>query len=128
MTGYHNALLDFWAQFGVPCFLSGNVPEDQPFPYITLDIVKPAALSTTVMTAYSWHRLGGATTQPMTERAALLDAIAAAIPESDAIIRFDGGYAILRRNPADFQSYTADPDDKSVIGGRTSYEVTYYGM
>ena len=128
MTGYHNALLDFWTQFSVPCFLSGNVPDGQPFPYITLDIVRPAAFASTALTAISWHQMSDITPQPMTERAELMKRIAQAIPEGGTVLRFDGGYAMLRRNSATFQSYMTDPDDESVIGGRTSYEITYYGM
>ena len=128
MTDFHTALLDFWEQFGVPVFLQGVVPTDQTFPYITIEITRPAGMATTVLVAYDWHRRGGATLQPMTERAELMGRIAEAIPESGVRLDFDGGFAILQRNPAQFQSYTVDEDDASIIAGRTSYELTYYGM
>lgn len=128
MTDFHMALLGFWGQFGVPVFIQGVVPTDQPFPYVTIEIARPAALGTAVLVAYDWHRRGDATPQPMAERAELMGRIASAIPESGARIDFDGGFAILHRNPAQFQSYAVDEEDESIIMGRTSYELTYYGM
>lgn len=128
MTAYHMALLAFWQGFGLPVFLSGCVPDGQAFPYITLDIVRPDTLATTVASAISWHRVGADTLNPMTERAALMDAIDAAIPPQGVRLDFEGGFAVLRRNPAEWHSYLVDPDDDSIIGGRSSYEVTYYGM
>lgn len=128
MTNFHTALLEFWQQFGLPVFMQGNVPDDQPFPYLTIDVIRPAAMTATVLAAYSWHQRSEATPQPMAERAALLDRIAAAIPESGCVLQFGGGHAVLHRNAAQFQSYEVDADDASVIAGRTSYELTYYGM
>lgn len=127
MTDFHTALLDFWEQFGVPAYVASGVDDEAAFPYLVIDIVKPAAFGTTVLTAISWHRdstIGAA----MAERAALLEQIATALPEDGVRIRFDGGYMILRRNTANFQSYMADETDLSIIAGRTSYELTYYGM
>ena len=128
MTAYHTAMLDFWEQFDVPVFMSGCVPRNTDFPYLTLDIVQPDVLATTVAAVISWHRIGDNTAQPMAERAALMDAIDAALPPQGVRIDFEGGFAVLRRNPAEWHSYLVDPDDASVIGGRSSYEVTYYGM
>ena len=36
------------------------------------------------------------------------------------------GFAILERNDAEFQSIYNDPEDKDVIGGRTSYILRNY--
>ena len=128
MTAYHTAMMAFWQRFGVPVFVSGCVPDGQAFPYLTADIVQPGPLATTVAAVISWHRIGEGTGNPMTERAALMDAIDAAIPPQGVRIDFEGGFAVLQRNDAEWHSYLVDEDDASIIGGRTSYEVTYYGM
>ena len=83
MKSVHIALMDFWEQFGLPVFLSGHVPEDQPFPYFTIEIGQADAFSDSVLTAFDWHKIPNPETSNaniMAERADLMDRIAAAIP------------------------------------------------
>lgn len=129
MKNVHIALMDFWEQFSLPVFLSGHVPEDQPFPYFTIEIGQADAFSDSVLTAFDWHKIPNPETSNaniMRERAELMDRIAAAIPPQGVKIPLPDGYLVLSRNPADFQTYYDDPEDASVLGGRTSYEIRYY--
>lgn len=128
MKSVHIALMDFWEQFGLPVFLSGHVPEDQPFPYFTIEIGQNDAFSDSVLTAFDWHKIPDPETSNaniMAERADLMDRIAAAIPPQGVKIPLPAGFLILFRNSADFQTYYDDPEDESVLGGRTSYEIRY---
>ena len=128
MKSVHIALMDFWEQFGIPVFLSGHVPEDQPFPYFTIEIGQSDAFSDSVLTAFDWHKIPNPETSNaniMAERADLMDRIAAAIPPQGVKIPLPAGFLILFRNSADFQTYYDDPEDESVLGGRTSYEIRY---
>lgn len=128
MKSVHIALMDFWEQFGLPVFLSGHVPEDQPFPYFTIEIGQADAFSDSVLTAFDWHKIQNPETSNaniMAERADLMDRIAAAIPPHGVKIPLPAGFLILFRNSADFQTYYDDPEDESVLGGRTSYEIRY---
>lgn len=132
MTSFHQALTKFWSQFtvggdAVPAYLSGHVPDGSAFPYITFEVARPDALGETVLTAFDWHQaVSGLNVNA--ERTALLDQIAAAIPTEGVKLSFGAGFAILQRNMADFQSYYDDPEEDSVVGGRTSYIVRYYNM
>lgn len=128
MTEFHKALMTFWQQFGVPVFLAGCVDDQTAFPYITVNIVDGDLLGDTILTATSWHRRNPANswTVAMTERLNIMDAVQSAIPVGGRFLTFPGGYAILRRNVANFISYVVDDVDPNVIGGRVSYEVQYF--
>lgn len=127
MKAFHQALYAFWSQFGVPAYLFGHVPDGAEFPYITFDASVGDFSGSDVLTAFCWHKArSGANVNA--ERAALLDAIADAIPVGGTLIAFQGGAAKIYRNSAGFQSYYDDPEDKSVVGGRISYEVHYYNV
>lgn len=58
----HNALFDFWSQFGLPVYLTGNVPVNQngeimtEYPYITIGVDNSAAMEMGVLTAFVWHK------------------------------------------------------------------------
>lgn len=127
MKAFQTALTAFWKGFSydgepVKAFLSGHVPSGTAFPYITYDVSKGDAFSGNVLTAFVWCK----STDANVQRAEILDLIADAIPHGGRKLAFDGGYAVLYRNAADFQSLYDDPEDVSVLGGRTSCEVRYY--
>ena len=61
MTEFHQALLAFWQGFSdggkpIQAYLSGHVPSNTPFPYITFEVVEGAPFGRTVLTAYGWFR------------------------------------------------------------------------
>lgn len=126
MTDVNAALYQFWSGFGIPAYLSDAVPSDAELPYITFEVVSGAALTDTVLTAFNWNRR---TNNANVERAAMMDAIAMAIPEDGTRLDLaEGGFLMLYRNSANFQSYYQDPEDKNVLAGRTSYEIHYYHL
>ena len=128
MTEFHKALMAFWQSFGLPVYISGCVDAQADFPYITIEVTQGSLFGQTILTAHSWHRRGrtDAWTPAMTERLQIMDAVAAAIPAGGRILRYNGGYAILNRNDANFITHVVDGDDPDVIGGRVSYEVRFF--
>lgn len=123
MTGLKQALQAFWGGFGVPAYLSDSVPSGAAYPYITYEAVQPAALGFTVLTATGWHSKAPSGNL---ERTALMDSIAAAIPDEGVLLPVDGGFLALYRNDSNFQSDVRDEDDDTVLGGRTSYVLRFY--
>ena len=130
MTGLHQAIYRFWAQFtyggeAIPAYLTGHVPEGAAFPYFTFDVTDSRAFSTAVVTATVWcHASSGINVNA--QRAAILDSVDRALPEADLRLDFPGGFAMLRRGSGDFHSYITDEDDRSVVGGVTRCELTAY--
>lgn len=136
MTNLHMALLDFWSSFkwegkAIPAFPSGRVPENQPFPYITFEVIQGGYFSFALPTAFVWCKQptdGSYNVQA--QRAEILDQIAKAIPESGKLLKFDGGMVRLERNDANFLSYydeqQNDPTAEPVIGGRVSVAAHFY--
>lgn len=132
MDAFHRALYAFWRGVEVngtayPVYMTGTVPEDAAFPYITFDVLKPAAFGQAALSATIWHRMEDGDSKNAA-RAAFLDAAAAAIPETGARLEWDGGFCMLFRSSGDFLSLMTDEEDKSVIGGRVGYEATFYDM
>ena len=130
MTGLHQALYSFWAQFSwggeaIPAYLQGHVPGGAAFPYFTFDVTDSRAFSTAVVTATVWcQAYSGVNVNA--QREAILDSVDRALPEADLRLDFPGGFAMLRRGSGDFHSYITDEDDRSVVGGVTRCELTAY--
>lgn len=130
MTEFHQALYAFWSQFlynnvSIPAYLSGKVPNNATFPYITFDVAHGDGFSSSVLTAFIWIKAGSGINANAI-RASILDDIERAIPITQTRIDYDGGFAYLSRNDTDFITYYDDPEDASVIGGRVSYIVRFY--
>lgn len=124
MTEVNAALYQFWAGFDIPAYLSDAVPSSAELPYITFEAVDGDAMTGTILTAFNWHRRTSAVNSV---RAAKLDQIARAIPVNGTRLALpSGGFLMLYRNSANFQSYYAEPNDQNVVAGRTSYEVQFY--
>lgn len=124
MTGLKEALYKFWSQFGPDAYLSDCVPQDATLPYITYNVTQPAFGRTAVLTAFVWVPRE---TKGNANRTTLMDLIAEAIPVGGVMLPVaGGGYIVLERNDADFQTDWQDDTDTDVIGGRTSYTLRYY--
>lgn len=130
MTEFHKAWMVFWQQFGVPVFLAGCVDDQTAFPYITVNIADGNLLGQNILVTNTWHRRSAVDswTSSMKERLDLLDEIKTAIPTGGLLLNFPGGYAIVRRNDANFITYVTDDTDPNVIGGRVSCEVQYFHL
>ena len=126
MKELQEALETFWSQFA-PAYLAGLVPDGTPFPYITFDAARPDALGAVPLAACLWlRREPGFDAQ--SRRATVLDRIAAAIPPEGVRLPLGDGFALLERNPADFQTLLADPEDPAVLGGRTACLLRYFSL
>lgn len=126
MTDIKDALTDFWAQFGIPAYLTDCVPDGAELPYITFNVTQGSLTGSAVLTAFNWHHRVISGNRDRTE---LMDRIAQAIPVGGRMLQLDqGGYVVLYRNDADFQTDWQDDMDTDVIGGRTSYIVNYYNL
>ena len=130
MTGLHQALYSFWAQFfwggeAIPAYLQGHVPDGAAFPYFTFDVTDSRAFSTAVVTATVWCQASSGV-NVNAQRAAILDSVDRALPEADLRLDFPGGFAMLRRGSGDFHSYITDEDNQSIVGGVTRCEITAY--
>lgn len=132
MTDLHRALFAFWHEHfttedgkPIPAYLTGHVPDEAAFPYITFEVVQGAAFGMSVLVATVWLRAeSGANVNA--RRAHILDQVADAIPHGGCTLRVGKGCARLYRNDAGFLSYVTDADDPSVVGGRISYQINYY--
>lgn len=125
MTSLKEVLYAFWSQFGLDAYLSDCVPKDAELPYITYNVTQPAFNGASVLTAFVWVPRE---TKGNANRTMLMDLIAEAIPVGGVMLPVDGGYIILRRNDADFQTDWQDETDTDVIAGRTSYIIQYYNI
>ena len=125
MTGVHRALYAFWSQFA-PAYLSGHVPDDASYPYITFSVESTQPIGYTFLVAQDWHKAESGV-NINAERAEMMDKIAEAIPPDGVKLTAGDGCIVLSRTDG-FQSYYDDPQDPAVIGGRTQYRVQYYTM
>lgn len=139
MTGQHQALNAFWGGFSyggraIPVYLSGRVPEYDPqtgsawtdealFPYITYEAIQGAAFGQNTTSTFVWLRKSPTADAA---RAAIMDAIRAAIPYEGVRIPCEDGYIELFPNESGFLSYYDDPEDKTILGARISCEIRFY--
>lgn len=125
MTSVHKALYAFWGSFGVPAYLSGHVPDEATYPYITFEVVDGEPFTHNFLTAFVWVKQNGAGNEI---RASYLDKIKDAIPWDGTQLYLPDGMLMLYRNGSSFLSYYDDPEDDTILGGRVSYQVNYYHM
>lgn len=132
MTDTQRALKAFWSRFtlgGAPikAYLAGRAPKESGYPIITYEAIEGAFFASNILTTFVWlkERSGH---DADAERAEILDQIASAIPEQGARIYLPNAAGMLKleRNPSGFLSVYDDPEDKSILGGRISYQITYY--
>ena len=50
------ALKGFFGGFGIPAYMSGNIPDNVTMPYITYDVVEPIPLSSARINASVWYK------------------------------------------------------------------------
>ena len=130
MTEFHQALLAFWQGFSdgdkpIPAYLSGHVPTNTQFSYITFEVVEGAPFGRTVLTAYGWFKaVSGYNVN--SHAAAFADAVKAAIPTQGKRMKAGNGMVMLFPNDAGFISYQTDQTDKDVVAARISYEIHFY--
>ena len=122
MTDIMTALFAFWSRFGIPAYAEDMVPPTATLPYIRYTVGKADAMQAMPLVAFNYH---DAKLMGNAERARMAGRIAEAIPPGGVKIKLESGFLILRRG-SDFQTLYQDPDDKDIIGVRTSVEVYFY--
>jgi hypothetical protein len=132
MKNLHIALQTFWGGFtygtAIPAYEQSKVPSDAAYPYITYEAAEGAYWGQTYLTAFIWVKKVEGTDWQLI-RAEILDLIKEQFPvEGPKVLTFADGHLTMRRNPANFASYYDDPNDASVVGGRISYEATYFTL
>lgn len=130
MTDFHKALYGFWSGFtsggkAIPAFLTGHVPKDTPFPYITFEVVEGTFLSNNILTAFGWFKAESGQNINATV-SAFADQVKAAIPPQGKRLNAGCGLVLLYPNDGTFLSYESEPDNRDIIGARVSYEIHYY--
>ena len=104
------AIFNFLNGFGIPTFAATSVPHEQPFPYITYDLVVPGVLGDgeSMMAVNVWYR-----TESEAEPNAKVREISRSIGRSGVTIRCDGGMIWLKRGTPWAQAVSvSDSDDK----------------
>lgn len=125
MTDLHRALYGFWSSFGMSAYLSGHVPKEAAYPYVTFEVSEGAAFGKTYLTAFAWYKAAsGANINA--QRAAFLDAVKARIGPGGLKLDNVGAFCVIYPNETNFLGYYDDPEDANVVGARVSYQIDYY--
>lgn len=130
MTALTVALQEFWSAFtldgaALPAYPTQNVPDSAAMPYITYDAAEGGYWGTSILTAFVWVRATSGV-DARAKCASVLDQVEQAIPAVGRAVVYSAGALRVRRNDAEFLSYYVNPADPGVIGGRISYEVTFF--
>lgn len=88
-----DALYQFFNSFGIPAYATTDVPDDVTFPYLTYDLTLGAIEETTYPTVELWDY--STINVPINAKAQEIDDRC----KNGAVIRFDGGGAIIYSGP-----------------------------
>lgn len=100
-----HALKRFFSSFGIPAYLSGNIPDNVQMPYITFDLVEPEPLGTGLLNASVWYRDTG--TDAI---CAKVDQIKAAIGNGVDLPTESGVIHLFREREGAFAKIMNDPN------------------
>lgn len=133
MMDISSTLWKFWGQFQldgapIPAYQTGAVPNDASFPYFTFDAPQGEAFAQLPLVATLWCRYEGENTAAaIAQRLAIGEAISKTIPPIVGLqLPLPSGFLMLYRGSGDFLYPTQDEEDKTILGLRVGYEVTYY--
>lgn len=94
MKQLNKSLSTFWSSFGIPAYLSGNVPDGSAFPYITFECVDGSPFTQNMIVAQAWFRSAPGY-DLNDERATLADAIKRRIVPEGIKLAADEGFMLL---------------------------------
>lgn len=97
------ALYSFFSSFGIPAYMSGNIPDNVVMPYITYDLVDPPPLGRDMLNASVWYR-----DSSVMAVAAKADEIKAAIGTGISLKTASGSVILKSGNP--FCNIMNDPN------------------
>lgn len=99
------ALSAFFSGFGIPAYMSDNIPDNVTMPYITYELVEPEPLTTARFNASVWYRSTG-----LAEITAKVDEIRDAIGGGLSIKTDSGVIHIFRQLGTPFCQIMNDPN------------------
>ena len=105
MTGTATALYDFFSSFGIPAYLSDNIPDNVQMPYITYDLVEPEPLAYGMINASVWYR-----STSVAAICAKVDEIKAAIGTGVSLKTGSGVIHLFREKEGRFAQIMNDPN------------------
>ena len=105
MTQTAEALKTFFHSFGLPAYMSGNIPDNVKMPYITYELIEPEPLSIGLLHASVWYR--GTNVE---EIAAKVDEIRRAVGNGIGLPTKSGVVHLFREREGAFAQIINDPD------------------
>lgn len=99
------ALKQFFGSFGIPAYISDNIPDNVQMPYITYDLIEPEPLTYAYLNASVWYRSNSAEAI-----SAKVDEIKAAIGEGLSIPTESGAVYLFREQSGSFAQLRNDPN------------------
>lgn len=105
MTETATALYTFFSSFGIPAYVSNNIPDNVKMPYITYDLIEPEPLATALMNASVWYR-----STSLTEIGAKVDEIRNAIGNGKSLQTPSGVVHLFREKNGTFAQIMNDPN------------------
>lgn len=117
MTETATALYSFFSGFGIPAYLSDNIPDNVVMPYITYDLVDPPPLSREMLNASVWYR-----DSSVMAVSAKADEIKAAIGTGRSLKTASGSVILKSGNP--FCQLRNDPNRETKRAYLTMYLIS----
>jgi len=105
MTSTALALYRFFSGFGIPAYVTDNIPDDATMPYITYDLIEPIPLSRGILNASVWYRDTG-----YAAISAKVDEIEAAINTGVSLKTPSGAVHLFRERSGAFCQMRNDPN------------------
>lgn len=105
MTNTAIALKRFFSGFGIPAYVSDNIPDDVKMPYITYDLIEPEPMATGLLNANVWYR--DTSTDAISAK---VDEIKAAIGWGMSIPIDNGAVYLFRDRNSRFSQIMNDPN------------------
>jgi len=102
------ALKKFFGGFGIPAYISDNLPDNVKMPYITYDLVEPEPLAYGYMNASVWYK-----SESALELIEKVDEIKAAIGEGVSLPTESGAVYLFREQNATFAQIRNDPNPET---------------
>lgn len=99
------ALKQFFGGFGIPAYISDNIPDNVKMPYITYDLVEPEPLSYGYINASVWYR--GESAMDLIDK---VDEIKAAIGGGICLRTESGAVHLFQEQNTAFAKFMNDPN------------------
>jgi len=105
MTSTALALYRFFSGFGIPAYVTDNIPDNAQMPYITYDLLEPIPFTRGVLNASVWYRDTG-----YAAISAKVDEIAAAIDSGVSLRTSSGALHLYRERGGAWCKMRNDPN------------------